>query len=226
MTNINLLPPEIAQKRITELRRFYMVAAGAVAIGIVVFVWIVIGFEVSSARRDVEELRAQSARLSSAKTQLQQFADRKGELQKKQKIGQDVIADALDWSKLLNEVSMITPGDVWLDSIKGNEVDGLTFKGFTLDETPTASAGQSKEQTETTNQGHKAVAKWLVRLSLIRELTDIWLTSSAVSTFEEQPAIEFENTAAWKSPHTPPSASAPSAPPAATPSSSGKAPGG
>lgn len=227
MTNINLLPPEIAQKRKAERRRVLMVLSGLAAAGVVVFVFVVLRLQVSAGEREVEQLQSQAVRLTSAKVQLQQFADRKAELQKREKIAEDVIAKEIEWAKLLNEISMIIPSDVWLTNIKGSESDGLTFQGWTRETTTSAESTSTSSSTETTTvQGHKPVAKWLVRLSLIGELTDIWLTTSQRTEYLEQPAIQFETTAAWKTPHIPVSASAQTAPPAASQPQSGNAPGG
>lgn len=231
MTNINLLPPEIAEKRKTERRRALMGLAAFGAACVVLAVFFVFRLQVAGVSSEVEAAQQKSKRLSDAKAQLQQFADRKQELQKRQKIAADVIDKRVEWSKLLNEISMVTPSDVWLESILGEEGDeGLTFRGFTPDSTPTAES-TGTASTDTTEgpvldaKGHKPVAKFLVRLSMIRDLKDIWLTKSEKTKFEEQGVIQFEGTAKWLTSHAPSSASAPTAPPAATPSS-GSSPGG
>lgn len=231
MTNINLLPPEIAEKRKTERRRTLMGLTGFAVACVVLAVFFIIRIQVAGVSSQVESAKQKSQRLTNAKAQLQQFADRKTELQGKQKTAADVIAERVIWSKLLNEISMVIPSDVWLSDILGDEgEDGLTFRGYTPDLTSTASASgtDSEEATQAAaldTLGHKPVAKWLVRQSLIKALKTIWLTKSEQTTFRLQPAIQFESTAKWSTPHVPASASAPTAPPAATPPS-GSSPGG
>ncbi|RJQ54413.1 MAG: hypothetical protein C4521_06155 [Actinobacteria bacterium] len=227
MTNINLLPPEIAHKRKLELRRLYVAMAGGAAIGVIALIYVGMGLQVSRANGELEELKQKSQRLNAAKIQLQQFADRKTELQSKQKIAEQVVANEIKWAKLLNELSMVIPVECWIESIKAGEEEGLTFSGWSVDQTATASTETtgSTDATGVATVGHKPVAKWLVRLSLIKDLTDIWLTSSAGNTFQDRTAIKFESTAKWKTAHTPTSASAAPAPPAAnqpaSPSSGG-----
>ncbi len=225
MTNINLLPPEIAQKRALELRRLYIGMAGALVVGVIVLIYLGLGFQVSRANNELEALKQKSQRLTAAKTQLQQFADRKAELQKKQKIAQQVVANEVQWAKVLNEISMISPAECWLESIKASESEGFTFTGHAVDATQTASSG-SKETTATDAEGHKPVAKWLVRLSLIKDLTEIWLTDSSEEAVENSRAVKFVSTASWKTSHALSSPSAAPAPPAANPSSTQSSGGG
>jgi len=136
--------------------------AAFVAACLVLAVFFVFRLQVAGVSREVEAAQEKSKRLSDAKAQLQQFADRKQELQKRQKIAADVIDKRVEWSKLLNEISMITPSEVWLESILGDEgEDGLTFRGYTPDATATAesTASASKEATEgpvLDADGHKA----------------------------------------------------------------------
>jgi Tfp pilus assembly protein PilN len=94
------------------------------------------------------------------------------------------MSERLAWDRLLREVSLVLPEDVWLSS--------LAAGGTSSGETPDASAGQG--QTVTFNgftYSQESVARLLTRLDLVAELGEVKLQRSSVSTVGSQNIYGF-----------------------------------
>jgi Tfp pilus assembly protein PilN len=200
MTRINLLPPEILEKRKSEKQLIYIIAA---FIGLILFLIAVYSFgaiQIKKEEQRLAELKAENQRLNKAIAEYQVYEKRKAELQKMQNIISTALSGEIAWHKILNEISMVIPSDVWLQDFTGDDLEGITCKGYTAD-----------YDFDTPDLGHKPVAEWLVRMSEIKVLASIWLNYSQKTKFKEQPAIEFGVAAQLKGKKP---ASAPTAPPA------------
>jgi hypothetical protein len=71
-----------------------------------------------------------------------------------------------------------------LQTLTAGETEGLSITGYAVD-TP----------NDTPDVGHKSIAKTLVRLADLDQLSDVWLTTSSKVLFLEQDAIQFSITA-------------------------------
>ncbi|HAW60110.1 MAG TPA: hypothetical protein DCW86_01400 [Actinobacteria bacterium] len=182
MIGINLLPPEICEKRRAEKALFYMI------IGVVTLVIILTGIYgyyswlVGLEERQLVSIQVETQKLSEVVKEYEIYEKKKGELQTRKEIVDKAMAGEVPWHKILNGISMVIPSDVWLISFSGSE-DGLTLSGFAID-----------YAFDKPDFGHKPVAKWMVRLGEVKGIVDIWLTSSSKSEVEGQPAIQFGTT--------------------------------
>lgn len=200
MTKINLLPSEILEKRRSERRVLYYVGGFSI---LLLFLSAIYGFGAMQIRSDeqrLDKLRVDNEKLNKTITEYQVYERRKADLQKLEKIIQTALSGEIGWHKILNEVSMVIPSDVWLDEFSGSIADGIDCKGYAID-----------YGFDTPDLGHKPVAEWIVRMSEIKVLTSIWLNYSQKAVYREKPAIQFEITTQLKGEQP---ASAPAAPPA------------
>lgn len=193
MTQINLLPPEIRQKRAVEHRRIAVGALLFVVIAALLGVWAFLMVLVSGERDTLGDLEAQNAQTRQAITEYQVFEKQRAEVQQKKQVVDQAIAGEIPWFKVLNEVSLVIPSEVWLVSFDGSEGE-ITFNSSALD-----------SASDTPDSGHKPVAKWMVRLSEIPMLSEIWLTASTKS----DGLVQFETSAKVKPPASPPAVPAP-----------------
>lgn len=176
MTNINLLPPEIYEKRRAERLFFYLIIGFIVLIALFFFVYLGTYFLVTQKQSKVDEVEFEARKLKT-KTQSPKYTEAeqvKTEFEQRRNVITQAMAGEVSWYTLLNEVSMVIPSDVWLVSFSG-DATGIKAKGYTFK--------------------HPAVAKWLERMTEIKEITGIWLTYSQKATLENQPVVEFEVTA-------------------------------
>ncbi len=83
------------------------------------------------------------------------------------------LAGRLAWDRVLREISLVLPEDVWLTNLSG--------------QAPTAAAAPGSSGTFTINgrtYSHDGVARLLARLALVPELTNVQLQHSVAETTE------------------------------------------
>lgn len=200
MTKINLLPQEILEKQKGERRLLYAVGAFLLMLVVLGGIYSIGAWQIRNEEQKLVELKTANQRLNRTIGEYKVYEERKAKLQKLEKIIATALSGEVAWHKILNEVSMIIPSDVWLSEFEGDITEGITCRGYAVD-----------YGFDTPDLGHKPVAEWIVRLSEIKVLASIWLNYSQKATFGESPAIEFEVTTQLKGDK---SASAPAAPPA------------
>jgi Tfp pilus assembly protein PilN len=184
MMRINLLPPEILERRRAERRIGYVVLA-AIAVAVVLAgVWAFSYFRLEAKRQELASIQQQVQAAQAQAQQLAVFEERASQLEARRAIAAQAFAGKRDWAKLLDELSLVLPDDVWLQTLTAGETEGLSITGYAVD-TP----------NDTPDVGHKSIAKTLVRLADLDQLSDVWLTTSSKVLFLEQDAIQFSITA-------------------------------
>jgi len=180
MMRVNLLPPEILQRRQAE-RRIGWVAIGAIAIALVLAgVWAFAQYQLQSRQDQLATIQQQTQAVQAQADQLAIFETRAGELATRQASVQAALGDRFDWARIMDEVSLVLPADMWLQTLTANETSGLSMAGYAID-----------APNDSPDQGHKTIAKGLVRLAELDSLYDVWLSTSTRSIFLEQPVIQF-----------------------------------
>lgn len=189
MTRINLLPPEIRERRKAE-KRMGWVAFAAVVAGVVLLGAYAYGYlGVQSRQNELALIQQQVSATQAQADQLKIFEERASELQTRKETAALALAGCQDWARLFNEMSLVLPTDVWVESMAADQTTGLQVAGYALD-----------SATDEPDLGHKVMAKTLVRLAELEQLQDVWLTSSVKDEYEEQPAIRFTVTAGLSDP--------------------------
>ena len=151
----------------------------------------------SSKQQTLDGLRADAAELQpSAATATQD--DSALVTEKSARIG--ALATALTgrvaWDRVLREISLVLPGDVWLTSLlaqspaagaAGNPAgpDAPASNGLTLSGSTYSQAG---------------VARFLSRLAVVRSLTDVQLQSSTTTVIGKRSIVQFTVAAQVKAP--------------------------
>lgn len=181
VVKVNLLPGEIQDKRRAEklilAGLIGMVAIAACLAGVFMYnIW-----RIDNAENDLVLLSDQVAKMESAIQELRVYEVRLAEVQKKREIVEKALADRIIWSKLLEELMIITPNDLSLATLSGNG-DAVTF------------SGEIQDPLDAPDSGHKPVAKWLIRLGELRLQPDVWLSSSD----KQEKKILFSNTMRFK----------------------------
>jgi len=167
--SINLLPKEVLEKRKTEQQLAF------VLLGVVVMVILlasVYGFNfvrIIQAQTDLEAVKAENARVQTEIAKIGDFERVRSLVEQKQSLISTITSKKYSWSRLLNNISLIVPNEVWLTRLEVQDQGKLSFSGKAL-------AG-----TETSGIGHKPVAKWLVHMSELNDIEDVWLSTSKKS---------------------------------------------
>lgn len=186
MVRINLLPREIGEKRKYERRIGYALVGGA-AVYIALFaIYAILSWTVTQRSVELQSNLDLAASLNNQAEAFRIFEDKEQDLVRRVAVSELALAQRVDWGRIANEVSLVLPSDVWITSMTGDEEAGLDLVGVAVD-----------SATDIPDQGHKAVAKTLVRLSGLAQLRNIWLNSSVSSEFdlgaaEKHPILEFQ----------------------------------
>ncbi|GAB4273455.1 MAG: hypothetical protein Kow0056_00500 [Coriobacteriia bacterium] len=167
MVRINLIPPEITERRATESRVSIMILAFIVVLLVMVGFWLVMAGQVGSKRKEVAAAEQRLQEVQAEAERLKVFEETVSDLEKRQQIADQVLEGRIQWSRLCEEISLVLPDDAWLNSMQASEENGLALVGRVLD-----------YQDDAPDSGHKAIARMLVRLTDLEQLDNVWLTSS------------------------------------------------
>jgi len=180
MMRINLLPPEILERRKAEKRIGWVVVAAIAVALLLAGVWGVGFMSVQGKRDDLAAVQQQVQTTQAQANQLAIFEERAVELEARRGIVTLALGDKINWAKLLDELSLVLPSDVWVSRMALDQINGLQIQGYAVD-----------APTDTPDAGHKSIAKTLVRLADLEQLYNVWLTNSVKELYEEQDAIQF-----------------------------------
>ncbi len=166
---INLLPQEILEKRKAEKILSFLIIGivGIFTVAIVAFL-VVFGMVDGEANK-LEDLKTDNFRYEQEIAKIADFEGSKIFVEERLQVVNAAIAGKYSWSKWLNNLSLLIPNEVWLDSLDIGAEGDVAFAGTALADTDSRQLGQ------------KSVAKWLVRLSQLDDLSDVWLDTSKKS---------------------------------------------
>lgn len=181
---INLLPPEILEKRKAEKRLVYVALVAVLVIvalvGVYGFAYVQMKAKESQVASREQELASATARAN----ELQVFEEKAIELQRRKSVADVALTGRVNWARLFDEVSLVMPTDMWATVMNTDEKTGLSLDGYALD-----------SATDSPDLGHKSIAKLLVRLADLDQLNDVWLTNASKTAVNEADVIQFSVTA-------------------------------
>lgn len=175
MRQINLLPPEIAQRRRARQITLALAAAGLGLVAVLIIVFLVQAARLSGERGKLDEAKQRNADLQAQITSLQAFAIQQQTLRTKEQLLERLTANEVRWSVLLNDISVVIPSDVWLDNFSGS-VQAPAPGAPAVADAPVGTI-QVTGNTFT----HLDVARWLSRIAGVREFVFPYLSLSSKS---------------------------------------------
>ncbi|MHB9003201.1 MAG: PilN domain-containing protein [Coriobacteriia bacterium] len=205
MVRINLLPPEIIERRIFEKRFAWVLLGGAVAFALIAVVWMFFQWQVSQKNSELQQNLATYQQVQAQAEAFKVFELKESELAAVRSTADKALAARVDWARITNEISLILPPEAWVTGIEADEAEGLSMAGHILD-----------SPTDIPDAGHKAVAKLLFRLADLELIDNVWLTSSvkSVDSESETTLLDFDVSTGLKKPAAPAATSSVPAPPA------------
>ena len=156
-------------------RNLIMVGIVPLLGGVILFVLLVYAYLLLSAQAksgDLQALQEQQAKYQAQADSYAIFEKKEEDLAKREAIAQTALANRVNAGKIANEISLVLPDEVWLNSMGISEADGLTM-----------SANTPQSSSESMDIGYKSVAKTLVVLNELPDLADVWLASAANAQF-------------------------------------------
>lgn len=187
MRAVNLLPRDEPKKSFEANRGVVVGAAGGAALmtALLVSMLMSAGGAVGDKQAELDALRAQIAAIPVApaeeKTDDSALAAEKGA-----RVGalSAALADRIAWDRVLRQVSLVLPEDVWLTNLSA------TAPGGAAPAAGTAAAGAPFTMTGST-YSHNGVARFLSRLTVVPDLQNVRLQSSASALVGERELVQF-----------------------------------
>jgi Tfp pilus assembly protein PilN len=182
MKRINLLPPEQRAKASRErglLWAILILVAVVVALGLV-YVWQ--NGQVNDKQAELDGLTAETAAVQQQAAALAPYAAIQTTRTNMTQTAKGIYASRVPWSTILQEVSLVIPENVRLQSLSGT-VPATMLPGPAVPPAADTAAAVTPDITFTgTTYTHKDVAEFMTRLGLIPQLMGITLTSSTEAT--------------------------------------------
>jgi Tfp pilus assembly protein PilN len=217
---VNLLPPEILERRRWERFYPYVFLAFVVLVGILLVTAAVLFLSAQQRAGELQQIEDQAAQVRKQAEAYSIFETDEQNLVKRGTVADKALASRVKMGKLAEELSLILPDEIWLSTLSASEIDGLSMTGFT--------PLRSKISIDT---GYDSVAKLLVRLNTLPDLRDAWLNSAEANMFAGwksatrsdfgtgTPTIQFNVNAGIRTPQSAPAAgsSVPAPPSSAAP---------
>ena len=178
MSQVNLLPVEVGQRLHSRRVTAAVVAAAAVVIGLLLFVFSLQNSRVSDTERQLEAQQATNNRLQTQIDALRRFTEIKQQVADRQALLAQVTQGQIAWSGVLKDISSVMPGQMWLTSLNATE-SGATSTPQGGTEAVSGSGVVATVQFVGTAFNQKTVALWLTRLEQVKGWANSWVTSSA-----------------------------------------------
>ena len=173
MIRINLLPPEITQKRKDEQRWRWLILGSIALFLIVGFVFAALQIQVTIKTQDVAGIRQQAEGLQVEAQRFQVFQLKEADLQNRKSLADAALAGRMDWSALFTEVALVMPTDTWARNMVSTEPNGVTPGSFSL-------GGAAIDYPyDVPDLGYKPIAKLLIRLAELPRLNNVWMGSTS-----------------------------------------------
>jgi Tfp pilus assembly protein PilN len=193
---INLLPPEIYERQ--RVRRQ---TAAAVAVGVIVLIAIGAFYflqvlRLNTVEDDIAAQEAENAQIQAEINELQEIAALQTEIEGTRTLLDGLLADRVLWSGVLRDISLVIPGEAWLDSLTGS-LSTAVPAGEPTTTTPTTGTAAEGLVGNVTFTGfavdHREVALWLSRLEDVRGFLNPWLTSSTKTAIGSSTVVQFNS---------------------------------
>jgi type IV pilus assembly protein PilM len=163
---ITLLPSEVTVVR--EQRRQLVLVLSAVAgfAALLLLLWLMRGVQVKKEQDNADRAQAEVQALQQQVSQLQDLTSLQTDLKQRQDAAQGVLAGDVEWTRLLQEIAVAIPNDVWLTTFAGTKGSGDAPGLVTV-------AAMGFDQTST--------ARWLLRIGELSSFNGLWVPSSTKS---------------------------------------------
>jgi hypothetical protein len=159
--------------------------AAGILIAVIVVIWVLLQLLVSQRVQVLQQTQETTAQLTAQAESLAIFEKQKSELETRQEAASVALAGRVDMGGLAEDISLVLPEDVWTNRLKCSEESGMEMVALTPVAQPNIKVG------------YKTAAATLVRLGLLEDLEDVWLTVAEVKEYTTfQPADRAKDASA------------------------------
>ncbi|MCW2498854.1 MAG: Fimbrial assembly family protein [Frankiales bacterium] len=206
LPRVNLLPPEIAEKRAFRRLQLGLGCAVLAAIGVVGLVYTSAAHSVSSAQSELDTQTAQSVSLQAQTAKYSNVTAVYARANAAQMMLQTAMSDEVRFSQLLNDLSLSVPSNVWIKSLAytttppaATAATGAAAPTSAAAANATSAAGTVRPigtVTATTIAfSHDDVALWLESLAGLKTYANPYFSSAAEGLMQTRKIVTFTSTA-------------------------------
>jgi Tfp pilus assembly protein PilN len=185
LPRVNLLPPEIAQKRRARKLQAGMGAAVAVAIVGVAAGYVMAHSSANSAKTDLANSKADTARLQTQVAQFDSDQSLRAQLTAEQTMLATAMGPEIQWSHYLNDLTLRIPDNVWITNLSITTGSTASTAGGA------ASGGIGSVNVTGTAFTHDDVATWLDSLAKEKGYSNPYFSNSAESFIGSRRVVNF-----------------------------------
>jgi len=197
LTRINLIPPE---KKKEKRRRpgapggpplaWLLFILPVIVVILMVMLYLSASSKVKNQQTALKEKQTELADWQAKNAQLSKYAARQQEIASTEGVVVNALRGRIYWARILNEIAIMMPKDIWLISLNGTSSQGtsgtVTFEGYALQCPNRLFKGLASEagEDEWGNQpwpylpDYRPIAGWLERMAQILEFQRVWLSSA------------------------------------------------
>ena len=189
MRPVNLIPPEDRRGDQAPLRTgplAYIVLGGLVAILLGVVALVLTGNEISERKDEVAALRNEDAAATVRATRLASYTQFRSLSEQRVQTVQSLADSRFDWERVMRELALILPGNVWLVNLSASAAPGVSTGGESSGGgggLRAAAAGPALELSGCA-AGQTAVAGFVTALKDIEGVTRVGVESSELADAE------------------------------------------
>jgi Tfp pilus assembly protein PilN len=202
MRRINLLPPEIAERRRVRQQAALLIVVGVAFVFLLAAIWFVRNLEIGRQEQRLAEARAEAQELEAEIAKRSEIRELEEQVKERQQTLAALMVGDIAWSRLLIELSMIIPGDSWLTSLTAQAQEEAA-EGAPAEQPPAevpAEEGALPPRLGTlifaaNTFDFPGVSKWITRLQGLKSLQNIWVPSATKAQIGTRDVITFTSTA-------------------------------
>ncbi len=194
MTKINLLPPERVKERgVRQERNFLWLVLVLPLIVLLAmgFWWYSLGSDVDSKKSELDTAKKELADLQAKTASLKQYKDRQDQITQIEQTVVQALSGRVYWARILNNIAILCPLNVWLNSITGTSsktAGTVSFEGYAT-QCNNRLLGGFYPGTPDYHPDFRPIAGWLDRMAQVEQFQRVWL-ASADPTFLGSPPLE------------------------------------
>ena len=185
MRPVNLIPPEERRGGSAPLRTGplpYIVLGALVAVLVGVTALVLIGNQVAEREGEVGKLEREDARAKAKAQRLAAYTEFRAMSEQRVATVNELANSRFDWERVMRELSLVLPSDVWLVGLTATAAPGVSLDGGATGETSGMRASAPGPALELSGcaDGQDAVARFVTALEDIDGVTRVGVQSSAL----------------------------------------------
>ena len=196
LPRVNLLPPEIGEERRLKKLQVGLGVGVVAALGVVGALILVANGQVQGAQEELDAATARKAVLNAKVTEFAEVPKVYAQVEAAQAQMSEAMGDEVRWSYFLNDISLKTPGKVWLSKMTvTQDVSGGAGAAAAAPTSTYGTAGIGTVTFEGNGFAHNDVAAWLDALAKQKGLTQPYFTKSDLVEIGSESAVSFSSQA-------------------------------